>query len=49
MLINNIQIYILANCDKYGWAIYMPADEVEQYDGKIDTGRYYVETTENSH
>jgi len=37
------------NCDQYGWPIYMPTDEVEQYDGKIDTGRYYVETTENSH
>jgi len=45
--VNKQYTNILANCDKYGWAIYKPTDEVEQYDGKIDTGRYYVETTEN--
>lgn len=34
------------NCDSYGWAIYMPSDEEAIYDGRIDTGRYYVETAE---
>ena len=34
------------NCDEFGWAIYMPTDEVEKYDGRIEAGRYYIETTE---
>ena len=33
-------------CDKFGWAIYMPTDEVKPFDGAIDAGRYYVETTD---
>ena len=33
------------NCDEFGWAIYMPTDDVE-YDNTIETGRYYVETHE---
>ena len=37
---------ILMNCDELGCAIYMPADEVEGYDGRIETGRYYIETTQ---
>ena len=34
------------NCDEFGWAIYMPTDEVEKYDGRVETGRYYIEATE---
>ena len=34
------------NCDDFGWAIYMPTDEVEKYEGRVETGRYYIETTE---
>ena len=34
------------NCDNYGWPIYMPTDEVRLYDGVIDTGRYYIESTD---
>ena len=34
------------NCDEFGWAVYMPTDQVEEYDGTIDTGRYYIETSE---
>ena len=44
--VNKQYTNILANCDKYGWAVYMPTDEVEQYDGNIETGRYYIETTD---
>ena len=43
--INQQYTNILTKCDSYGWAMYMPIDEVEIYDGRIDTGRYYVETT----
>ena len=34
------------NCDEFGWAIYMPTDEVEKYDGRIETCRHYIETAE---
>ena len=44
--VNKQYTNILINCDDYGWAIYMPTDEVEPYDGKIDTGRYWVDTNE---
>ena len=37
---------ILMNCDKFGWAIYMPTDEVKPFDGTIDIGRYCIETTD---
>ena len=43
--INKQYTNILTKCDSYGWAMYMPTDEVEIYDGRIDTGRYYVDTT----
>ena len=44
--VNKQYTNILMNCDEFGWAIYMPTDEVEKYDGTIETGRYYIETTE---
>ena len=44
--VNKQYTNILMNCDEFGWAIYMPTDEVEKYDGRIETGRYYIETTE---
>jgi len=45
--INKQYTNILMNCDKFGWAVYMPTDEVKIFDGRIDTGRYYIETDEN--
>ena len=42
---NQQYTYTLTTCDSYGWAMYMPTDEVNIYDGRMDTGRYYVETT----
>ncbi len=38
---------ILMECDKFGWAIYMPTDEIKIFDGNIDLGGYYVETIGN--
>ena len=35
---------ILLTCDKYGWPVYMPTDEVEVFDTVIETGRYWVDT-----
>ena len=43
--VNKQYTNILMNCDEFGWAIYMPTDEIEKYDGRIETGRYYIETT----
>ena len=34
------------HCDNYGWPIYMPTAEIRLYDGGIDTGRYYIESTD---
>ena len=44
--VNKQYTNILMNCDDYGWPIYMPTDEVEPNDGNIETGRYYIETTD---
>ena len=44
--VNKQYANILMNCDEFGWAIYMPIDELEKYDGRIETCRYYIETTE---
>ena len=38
--------HMLMNCDEVGVAIYMPTDDVEEYDNTIETGIYYVETNE---
>ena len=43
--INKQYTDILMNCDDYGWPVCMPTDEVRLYDGVIDTGGYYVEST----
>ena len=32
-------------CDEYGWCKFMPTDEVKPFDGSIDTGLYFVSTT----
>ena len=32
------------NCDKYGWSMFSPTDEVKPFDGTIDTGIYFIET-----
>jgi len=42
--INKQYTNILCNCDKYGWSLYTPTDEVKEFDGEIDTGLYYIET-----
>ena len=34
------------NCDKFGWAVYNPTDDVKLFDGRIETGRYFIETDE---
>ena len=44
--VNKQYTKIVMNCDEFGWAIYMPTDEIEKYDGRIETGRYYIETAE---
>ena len=44
--VNKQYTNILMNCDEFGWAIYMPTDEVEKYGGRTETGRYYIETTD---
>ena len=44
--VNKQYTNILMSCDEFGWPIYMPTDEVEGYDGRVETGRYYIETTE---
>ena len=44
--INKQYTSMLMNCDQYGWPINMPTDEVRPYDGVIDTGRYYKESTD---
>ena len=36
---------ILMNCDKYGWSQFAPTDEVKDFDGTIDTGTYFIETS----
>ena len=33
------------NCDEYGWCKLMPTDEVKPFDSSIDTGLYFVSTT----
>ena len=44
--VNKQYTNILMNCDELGWAIYMPTDDIEEYDNTIETGRYYDETNE---
>ena len=34
------------NCDEFAWPIYIPTDDVEEYDNTIESGRYYVERNE---
>ena len=34
------------NCDNYGWPIFMPTGEARLYDGVIDTGRCFIESTD---
>ena len=36
---------ILTNCDTYGWSVFKPTDEVKPFDGTIETGVYFVEST----
>ena len=42
---NKQYTHILMNCDEYGWCKFMPTDEVKPFDGCIDTGLYFVSTT----
>jgi hypothetical protein len=44
--VNKQYTSILSKGDKYGWALYSPMDKVEPFDGKIQTGFYFI-TTEN--
>ena len=44
--INKQYASILMNCDNHGWRIYLPTGEVRLYDGVIDIGRNYTESTD---
>ena len=43
--INKQYTNILKNCDKYGWCVYTPTDEIEPFNqhDEIETGRYYID------
>ena len=43
--INKQYTNILCNCDSFGWSMYAPTDEVKLFDGVVDTGMYYIETS----
>ena len=42
--INKQYTNILHKCDDFGWSQFMPTDEAQPYDGKIETGMYFIET-----
>ena len=42
---NKQYTHILMNGDTYGWPIFMPTDEVKPFDGTIETGMYFVTTS----
>ena len=42
--INKQYTNILMKGDKYGWSKFMPTDQAEIYDGKIEPGMYFIET-----
>ena len=44
--VNKQYTHILMNCEEFGLPIYMPTDQVEDYDDRIETGRYYIETND---
>ena len=41
---NKQYTHILMTGDVYGWSIFKPTDEVEQFDGNIETGMYFIVT-----
>eukprot|EP00971_Amphidinium_carterae_P337418 6474193-Amphidinium_carterae.1 len=43
--INKQYTHILSTCDEYGWCQCSPVDQVEIVDGNIETGFYFVTTT----
>ena len=42
---NKQYTHILMNSDMYGWSIFKPTDEVKKFDGTIDTGMYFIITS----
>ena len=42
---NKQYTHILMNGDNYGWSIFTPTDEVKPFDGTIETGMYFITTT----
>ena len=45
--INKQYTNILMKCDnKFGWSVYNPTDEVKNFDGRIETGRYFIITND---
>ena len=42
---NKQYTHILMNSDVYGWSIFKPTDEVKPFDGTIETGMYFVTTS----
>ena len=39
--VNKQYTHIVMNCDEFGWPIYMPTDQVEDYDNIIEAGIYF--------
>ncbi len=38
--VNKQYTSILYNCDEFGWGVFSPVDQVELFDGDIETGIY---------
>ena len=45
MIFNKLYAYVLSTCnnDKYGWAQFTATDEIQEFDGTMTAGSYYVE------
>eukprot|EP00973_Karenia_brevis_P039515 5453875-Karenia_brevis.AAC.1 len=41
---NKQYTHILMTGDVFGWSIFMPTDEVDKFDGNIETGMYFIKT-----
>ena len=46
MIFNKLYAYVLSTCnnDKHGWPQFTATDEIQEFDGTITAGSYYVET-----
>jgi hypothetical protein len=41
---NKFYAFILQTCDSFGWSRFTPEDEIQHFDGEIQTGIFYIET-----